>query len=264
MEEAGGDPSGWPVPEWTPADSEASLIRNGAKTAILSLTAPGAPIAGDGQAGRELARHANEYCAKLRDKNPQQWGFWAALPSLLDTEGALEEIAYALDVLKADGVTVFTRYGKGNTYLGHPDLKPIWAELNARSAVVFVHPTHPVDTNKVNPMVMQPSIDYPHETTRAAVDMLTRGTMRENRNCKVILSHAGGTLPWIVSRLFTQLKGVARENTPRGMTYEDAMGDFRSFYFDLALSSAPQVLALLLQMVDHDHILYGKCDKYVS
>src|SRR5258708_7135487 len=107
VEAASGDPSGWPVPNWNPADSEASLIRNGAKTAILSLTAPGAPIAGDGQAGRELARKANEYCAKLRDENPQQWGFFAALPSLLDTQGALSEISYALDILKADGVTVF-------------------------------------------------------------------------------------------------------------------------------------------------------------
>jgi predicted TIM-barrel fold metal-dependent hydrolase len=35
------------------------------------------------------------------------------------------------------------------------------------------------------------------------------------------------------------------------------MESFRSFHFDLALSSSPQVLDTLLKMVPHDHILYG-------
>lgn len=35
------------------------------------------------------------------------------------------------------------------------------------------------------------------------------------------------------------------------------MEDFRSFYFDLALSSAPPVLDLALKVIPRDHILYG-------
>lgn len=82
----------------------------------------------------------------------------------------LLKIAYALDTLGADGVTVFTRYGEGHTYLGNPSLEPIWAELNRRKCVVFVHPTHPVDTTMVNRQLPQPAIDYPHETTRTAME----------------------------------------------------------------------------------------------
>lgn len=258
MDEAGGDPSGWHVPEWSVESSEASLARNQATTAILSLTSPGAPIVKSKEGSRALARQANEFCAKLRDEKPSKFGFFAAMPNILDTEGALAEIQYALDTLKADGVTLFTRYGDGNYYLGHKQFEPVWEELNRRSAVVFIHPTHPVDTNKVNPTLPQPAIDYPHETTRTAMDLLQTSNRRRFPNCKVILSHAGGMLPWIISRVAYSRRGLAREAVPDGNTYDEMMSDFRSFYFDLALSTPHHVLDLVLRTIPHDRILYGE------
>lgn len=103
------------------------------------MTAPGACIEKDVAAAAHLARASNEYAAAIRDAHPKSYGFFASLPSLLDTKASLEEVAYSLDVLGADGVPLFTRYGNDNHYLGHPDLKPIWEELNRRQAVVFVH-----------------------------------------------------------------------------------------------------------------------------
>jgi len=64
-----------------------------------------------GDAQLKLARDVNEYAVKLRDEKPDHSGFFAALPSILSTEASLAELKYALDVLKADGVTLFTRYG---------------------------------------------------------------------------------------------------------------------------------------------------------
>jgi predicted TIM-barrel fold metal-dependent hydrolase len=146
-----------------------------------------------------------------------------------------------------------------NTYLGHADIEPIWAELRRRRAVVFVHPTQPVDTAKVNDKMPQPMIDYPHETTRAAMDMIMAGTRRKYPGCKVILSHAGGALPYLISRVAELLRkapdAAARWRT--GTTHEMVMSDFRSFHSDLALSSAPGALRMLLDMVPHRHILYG-------
>ncbi|KAJ5092618.1 2-amino-3-carboxymuconate-6-semialdehyde decarboxylase [Penicillium alfredii] len=258
IEDAGGDPSGWPTPSWTPLRSKLLMKRLGVQTAILSATAPGACIL-KGQASFDLARKLNEYAADLRDKEPQHVGFFAALPSLLDTDAALAEITYGLDTLHADGVTVFTRYGDNHTYLGHPSLEPIWAELNRRRCVVFVHPTHPVDTTMMNPKLPQPALDYPHETTRAAMDMILSGTKGKFPDCKVILSHAGGTLPYLVSRVATPMRkapGFVVENR-MGTTHEKVMEDFRSFYFDLALSASPHVLDMMLKTIPHDHIFYG-------
>jgi len=256
VEKAGGDPSGYHVPEWSVEASEASLARNNATTAILSVTSPGTPIAKSNEESRSLARQTNEFCAKLRDEKPSQFGFFAAMPNLLDTEGSLAEIKYALDTLHADGVTLFTRYGNTNCYLGHEEFEPVWAELDARAAVVFIHPTHPVDTNRVNPLLKQPTIDYPHETTRTAMDLLLSRNRRRFPRCKVILPHAGGTLPWTLPRTSLWRRGLAE--TPDGITYEDIMTDFRSFYFDLALSTSHAGLDLLVKTVPHEHILYGQ------
>lgn len=252
---AGGDPSGFPTPEWTPESDQAAMQTNGIKTSILSITSPGPVIAGSDAEARTLARQANEYAASLRDAHPSQYGFFAAMPNLLDTQGTLAEIRHALDTLHADGVTLFTRYGVKNQYLGHPEYTLIWEELNARHAVVFIHPTHPIDPHRVNHLFAQSTVDYPHETTRAAVDLISTDTKRRFSSCKVILSHAGGTLPWLISRVAPSLRGV---DVPEGMkSYEEWMQDFRSFYFDLALSSSELVLSALLAAVPHDHIFYG-------
>lgn len=227
---------------------------------ILSLTSPGAPIAGSDEGARKLAREANEHCAALRNARPDKYGFFAAMPNALDTQGTLDEIAYALDVLKADGVTLYTRYGEGNCYLGNEQLAPIWSELNKREAVVFIHPTHPVDTNRVSDYLLQPTLDYPHETTRTAYDLILSNTKRNNPNCKVILSHAGGTLPWILPRSATLLRGLSADRLPaHAKTYEEVWDDFKSFYFDIALSQSHEGLHLLLKRVPEDHILYGTC-----
>ncbi|RAL05413.1 amidohydrolase family protein [Aspergillus ibericus CBS 121593] len=258
VEDAGGDPSGWPTPHWSPLRSELLMKRLGIQTAILSATAPGACIL-HGQASYTLARQLNEHAAELRDTNPDKFGFFAALPDILDTDAALAEIHYAMDTLHADGVTLFTRYGSDHTYLGHPLIEPIWAELHRRKCVVFIHPTHPVDTTKVNDKMPQPVIDYPHETSRTAMDMILMGTRSKYPDCKVILSHAGGAVPYLISRLATPLRKAPSfaSEWVMGTSHEKVMEDFRSFHYDLALSSSPQVLDMLLKLVPEDHILYG-------
>ena len=258
IEAAGGDPSGWPTPQWNLDASKNVMSKLGVKTAILSVTAPGACIL-KGQASLDLARKLNLEAAKIRDQHPRQFGFFANLANILDTESALEEIRFAMDELKADGVTLFTRYGSGNTYLGHADIEPIWKELDRRGCIVFVHPTHPVDTNRVNPKMPQPMIDYPHETTRTAYDMLLQGTRSKYPACKVILSHAGGTLPYLISRSATPLRKTPNlaAKVRIGTTHEQMVKDFRSFHFDLALSSSPAVLRMAMELIPHEHILYG-------
>ncbi|CAI7591136.1 unnamed protein product [Penicillium palitans] len=234
------------------------MASNGIQKAILSLTAPGASIAPDTESARILARQVNEYAAGLRQQHPSSFGFFATLPSLTDIPRALTEIEYALDVLKADGITLFTRYGDGDNYLGHSLFTPIWEELDARKAVVFVHPTHPVNTTWTNPMLPQPAIDYPHETTRTVVDLIIANVTQNHPNCRKILSHAGGSFPYLISRIATTSRATEPTELIYGKTAKVIMDDFRSFYYDLALSSSPALLNMLLDLVPHHHITYDK------
>ncbi|GAP88297.1 putative amidohydrolase 2 [Rosellinia necatrix] len=251
---AGGDPSGWILPPWSPESSIELMKSHQIGTAILSVTAPGPTVLqGNPTAAVELCVNINNYAAALCRQYPGIFGFFATLPPLTDEnlDDTIHEAVRSLETLKADGVTLYTSYG-GN-YLGYPGFQPLWAELDRRGAVVFVHPTHSSDTKLVNPALPQPVIDYPHETTRTAVDLIISGTVRSHPRTKIILSHAGGTLPYLAAR-------AAHLTADAGLTHLDAtefLDQARSFYFDLALSSNPLTLDLILQFAKPGHVLYG-------
>ena len=235
------------------------MDRHSIQTSIFSITAPGVCVVKDPNQARALARKCNEQIADICATNPARYGFFATVPSLLDTEGAIEEIKYALETLKADGICLFTRYGDGMQYLGNPAFKPVWKVLDDYKAVVFVHPTHPTDTRTVNAFVPQATLDYPHETTRAAVDMITQGTVQTYAaHCRIILSHAGGSLPFLAARpansvahsTFAKRNGL--DITPEQF-YEAA----RRFYYDCATAGSSIQLTALLSFVSADHVFFG-------
>lgn len=58
-----------------------------------------------------------------------------------------------------------TRYSTSNNFY------PEWKELDTHKTVVFIHPTHSVDTKLVNMWSVQPFYNYLHETLRMAVDL---------------------------------------------------------------------------------------------
>ncbi|CAI7666500.1 unnamed protein product [Penicillium discolor] len=254
LDRAGGDPSGWYTPPWTLELDQDMARRMKVTTAILSVTAPGPGIEPDPTKAASLARSCNESAAAIRDAQPRQYGFFASVPSLFDTAAVLKEIDYACTTLRADGVTLFTRYGKGSNYLGHAAFRPIWADLSRRSAVVFIHPTHPVDTQLINTWLPQPMFDYPHETGRAAMDLLTSGILQDYPGCKIILSHAGGTLPYLIHRAATMLPLMPRT---LGLSTEELVEAVRTFYFDTAISSNPVTLKALFEFAAPGHVLFG-------
>ena len=226
---------------------------HGIRTSILSLTAPGSSIL-KGAPAAELARAVNESAAAICAADRASFGFFAALPPAMDDPaGAVAEIEHALDVLGADGVTLYTRYGPGARYLGHELMRPVWTALNARKAVVFVHPTHAADTSLANPGLPQPIVDYPHETTRAAVDMITAGVVRDFPDCKIILSHAGGTLPYLATRAAHLLADAGLTQ----LTAADFLNYAKSFYFDTALSGNDFTLPTVLDFAAKGHVLFG-------
>ncbi|KAL8832831.1 MAG: hypothetical protein Q9191_000015 [Dirinaria sp. TL-2023a] len=256
----GGDPSGWAIPEGGIARNQEFMASQGIGIAMLSLTSPGCCLL-QGAESTQLARSVNEEAAAIRDAHPSQFGFFASVPEIIDNmDAAIAEIVYALDVLKADGVTLYSRYGEENYYIGHPEFAPLWEELDRRGCVIFLHPTHTAHPKFVNSHLPQPVMDYPHETARAATDLIMGGVIRKHKNIKIILSHAGGTLPYLAGRIATSLADCGFSEVPEDEFMEDA----KRFYFDTALSSNPYTLGLLLQFTGPENVLFGSDFPYAS
>jgi 6-methylsalicylate decarboxylase len=126
-------------PEWSPESALETYDQLGIATGMLSISSPGVHY-GDDSAARRLARRVNEVGADTVAKFPTRFGLFAELP-MPDLDGSLEELAYALDVLHADGIALKTN--AGGIYLGDWRFDPIFDELNHRKALVFIHPTSP-------------------------------------------------------------------------------------------------------------------------
>jgi 6-methylsalicylate decarboxylase len=120
------------------------MNRYGIQAQVLWVSAPGVSFL-EGQARINLAATTNDDLRAVVSSHPDRFGALAVLP-LPDVAASLAEAVRALDVLNRDGIDVLFNYG--GTYLAHPALTPLWAELNRRSAYVFVHPETPLATDR--------------------------------------------------------------------------------------------------------------------
>ena len=81
-----------------------------------------------------------------------------------------------------------------------------------------------------------------------------RGTRDEFPDVKIILSHAGGTLPFLGQRI-SMIGHMPSLQCP--LTSQQILNHFRSFYYDLALSSSVPQLQALLEFGDPTKIVFG-------
>src|SRR5258708_24354929 len=101
------------LPPWSVEQSLSLMEANGIAASVLSL--PDSADHAKGPEACQLARRINEQLADIVAKHPTRFGAMATLPALA-TDGLLEEMAYALDTLKLDGVATSTSID--DIYLG--------------------------------------------------------------------------------------------------------------------------------------------------
>jgi len=239
-----------PVRDWTPERSLADMDKAGVATALTSITTPATRFL-DESGARKVARESNEYSAKLAADSRGRFGTFAAMP-MPHVEATLQEIAYALDTLKADGIGLLTSYG--DKWLGDPAFAPVVSELNRRKAVVYTHPTTANCCANLVPDVPEATIEWGTDTTRTIASLVFSGTAARFPDVKWIFSHGGGTLPFLTER-FVRLPLINKSLAPRvphGVEHE-----LRRFYYDTAQASHPYALASLTRLIPASQIVFG-------
>jgi 6-methylsalicylate decarboxylase len=254
LELMGGRVSGSPgIKGWTAALSLEDMDKNGVATAILSMPSRANVWRGGDQArNRAMARQWNEFMGRQGSDHPGRFGVFATVP-ILDIEGSLREAEYALDVLKADGMTLMTNIG--DKWLGDPHYFPLFEELNRRKAIVY---THPISAdclqNKLAPEVDDSVIEFTADTSRAIARLLFSGAAHRFKDIRFIFSHAGGTMPFILERYTRH----AHSDTQIAARVPDGVVSYlQRFYYDTAQASHPSAMASITQFVALTQFLFG-------
>jgi 6-methylsalicylate decarboxylase len=250
--------SGWSFPGggplWTAKKSLAFMDGLGIQTAVLSLPNDlehGLPA----KQRRTFARGINTVARQAVEDHPGRFGFFAHLPTPTDVDAALDELTYALDHLDADGVTLTNVYGIGDEArsLGDDVFEPLWAELDRRGTLVFIHGEQTPGRNRMpNRFLPTPVSEVPNETYKGAADLVTSGRKRQYPNARILLSHSGGSTPFLASRVAVLSHYLGCELTP-----EEIIADFGTFYFETALSGFETNLIALENFVPPEQILFG-------
>ncbi len=240
------EPGGRALPDWSPEGSLQTMAELDVVTAIVSVSIPGTTFLPEAADAAALTRDLNDYSAELVASAPERFGFFATIPMPHIDESVAETIR-ALDDLKADGVVLLAN--NAGTYLGQDGQDDLYAALDERSAVVFIHPADlPGPTV---PGVAPFAADFLLDTTRAAYLLVRNGIRRKYPNIRFILSHAGGFVPYASHRMAVAIMADT------GRSPADTLDDFSSFYFDTALSSSAAALPTLLAFAKPGHITFG-------
>jgi 6-methylsalicylate decarboxylase len=211
IDEAGGRA----LPDWSPDGSLRAMAELNVSTAILSVSTPGTTFLPKPADAAALARDLNDYSADLVAAQPERLGFVATVP-LPHIDESVAEVVRALDDLKADGVVLLAN--NAGTYLGQEGQDDLFAALDARSAVVFVHPADlPGPTV---PGVAPFAADFLLDTARAAYLLVRNEVRRKYPNIRFILGHAGGFVPYASHRMAVAIMANTgrRDISPSGRT----------------------------------------------
>ena len=182
------------------------MDRAGVQMQVLSAC-PQLPYGEDGPKAAGAARFVNDQYAGLGQRRPDRFRAFAALPMPHLAE-SLGEMGRALGELGMAGVAMNT------TVLGRalvdPGYEPVFAELNRRAAVLYLHPA---GNSACSPLTADYHLTWmvgaPVEDTISVMHLITHGIPARYPDITIINSHLGGALPMLLRRADDQYRWEA-------------------------------------------------------
>ena len=246
-----GAPFMTPVPEMFDWDLRIkNMDRVGIDVSVVSLTCPNV-YWGSEKVSLAAAQTMNDEMARARKARPDRIQWLCSLP-WQHGKAALAELKRSL---KAGACGVMALANIGGEPLTAPAFERIWRAIDAAKLPVLIHPTAPPG---VKEMAMQQfqltaSIGFTTDTTLAVARMIYDGFFDRFQKLKIIASHGGGTLPYLIGRL-----DQCYEHIPacRAKIKEKPSLHARRIYADSVVFS-DEVLAMAVSVFGSANVLYG-------
>jgi 6-methylsalicylate decarboxylase len=233
------------------AELDARLrLMDGAGVDLQVLSAaPQLPYGGDAANASAAARYVNNEYAALVARYPDRFRAFAATP-MPHIDQTIAEIGRAVDELGMVGVTMNTSIL--DRAITEPDFEPIFAELDRREAVLYLHPA---GNGACSPLVTRHHLTWmvgaPFEDTIAAMQLITAGYLQRYPSIKIICSHLGGALPLLTRRADDHLVWEAQD------TPELPSLAVRRMWYDTVSHCHAPALRCAIDTFGADRILLG-------
>jgi aminocarboxymuconate-semialdehyde decarboxylase len=228
-----------------------AMDQAGVDIAIVTLTSPNV-YWGSPRVSLGTARLINDDMAEQQRRYPQRIRFMCSLP-WQHAKLAVTELKRACDDLGAVGVMVMASIDGES--LTDKRFAPIWKEIDRRGLPVLVHPSAPPGTKHLDVMKYNliASVGFMFDTTLAITRMIFEGFFDQYPNLKIIASHGGGTLPYLVGRFE---KGDEVEIPSRRQMKRKPTDYLRHIYYD-SITYNLGALKYLISVVGPDHVMFG-------
>lgn len=222
----------------------------GVDVAVVSLTCPNV-YWGGAKVSAASARLMNDDMAGAQAKYPERIRFFASIPWQYP-DLALEELDRACS-LGAVGVMVLANID--GVSLTDPQFSEIWKAINDRKLPVLVHPASPVGVQQMdmNQYHLVWSVGFTFDTTLALSRMIMDGFFDRYPDLKIIGGHAGGYLPFVMSRLD---QGYRSFESCRQKINRLPSSYLNQIYVDSIVYS-PENMAMTVAVMGEDNVLYG-------
>jgi aminocarboxymuconate-semialdehyde decarboxylase len=235
----------------------AEMDEAGVDISILSLTTPGV-IWGGAEVSDHAARISNDCLAEAQDVHPERFRWMATLP-MQYPGAALAELQRAV---AAGAIGVMVGANVDDVPLTDPQFAEIWAELDRLGLPVVIHPTVPpgaphMTLNEYHLIAM---VGFVVDTTLATARMIFDGFLDRYPNLKLIVPHAGGTLPYLAGRLdngYRLLPACSENISAPPSSY------LARLYYDDALSRA-DAIGLCKAVCGDGHLMHGSDYPFVE
>jgi aminocarboxymuconate-semialdehyde decarboxylase len=222
----------------------------GIDISIVSLTCPNVYWGGE-EISCAAALASNESMVEAQSKYPDRIRWYTSLPWEYP-EKALAELERTV-ALGASGVMVLANIAGRS--LTDPFFSPIWQAIDDKGLPVLVHPTDPPGAHDMDmgSYDLSWSVGFMFDTTLCFTRMIFDGFFDKYPNMKLIASHGGGTLPYLVGRFE---KGDEVELAERQVMKQKPTDYLKHIYYD-CINYDPRAMHYLMSIVGPDRVMFG-------
>ncbi len=205
--------------------------------------------------GVEVARLMNRETANLVKRGAGRLGGMGVIP-LGEPEKAVDEIRRTIGEYGFRGVCLPT--SAAGRPLDLPEFAGMWDTLEELGLLVFMHATTAITRETLGEYTLNTVIAWPTEVTIAATRLIFSGVMEGHPGLHLVLSHGGGTLPFLAGRLDLAYQAPNYEANPacRANIKKPPSQYLTHFYFDTVVAS-PASLRFLIDRVGADRVMFG-------